>query len=139
MPTQPPTTSPPKPTTTPSPHTPEARAAFTASLTSASHHLSSTLTTRATDLHANTHAIAKQEADLKAQTGALEKESRRFQKEVEGARGKLKELGDIQNWAEVLERDLLVVEEAVRMGEEEEGREGKGGGRMGGGRENGWH
>ena len=58
---------------------------------------------------------------------------------MESARGKLKELGDIQNWAEVLERDLLVVEEAVRMGEEVVGWEGMGGGWMGGGRENGWH
>ena len=36
------------------------------------------------------------------------------------AAGKLKELGDIQNWAEVLERDLLVLEETMRMGEGEE-------------------
>lgn len=32
----------------------------------------------------------------------------------------MKELGDIQNWAEVLERDLLVLEETVREGEERE-------------------
>lgn len=53
----------------------------------------------------------------------------------------MKELGDIQNWAEVLERDLLVVEEALRMGEGEEGEEGKGRGGKGGkgGGENGWH
>ena len=36
------------------------------------------------------------------------------------AAGKLKELGDIQNWAEVLERDLLVLEETMRIGEGEE-------------------
>ena len=36
------------------------------------------------------------------------------------AADKLKELGDIQNWAEVLERDLLVLEETMRMGEGEE-------------------
>ena len=33
-----------------------------------------------------------------------------MEKEAERAGGKLKELGDIQNWAEVLERDLRVVE-----------------------------
>ena len=39
---------------------------------------------------------------------------------AEGARGALKELGDVQNWAELLERDILVLEDCVRRGEEEE-------------------
>lgn len=44
----------------------------------------------------------------------------------------MRELGDIQNWAEVLERDLRVLEETVTLGEggdvgwsdDEEGEEG---------------
>lgn len=49
---------------------------------------------------------------------SLRKETDKYNKAAEQARGKLKELGDIQNWAEVLERDLLVLEETVREGEE---------------------
>lgn len=40
---------------------------------------------------------------------------------------KLKELGDIQNWAEMLEREILVLEDAVGRGEMEGKKEGKGG------------
>lgn len=50
----------------------------------------------------------------------MRKETDKYNKAAEQARGKLKELGDIQNWAEVLERDLLVLEETVREGEESE-------------------
>lgn len=50
----------------------------------------------------------------------MKKETAKYNKAAEQARGKLKELGDIQNWAEVLERDLLVLEETVREGEERE-------------------
>lgn len=50
----------------------------------------------------------------------MKKETGKYNKAAEQARGKLKELGDIQNWAEVLERDLLVLEETVREGEERE-------------------
>lgn len=38
------------------------------------------------------------------------KERGKLEKEVKRRGGELKELGDIQNWAEVLERDLRVVE-----------------------------
>ena len=44
-------------------------------------------------------------------------EANRHQKVADDAAEKLKELGDIQNWAEVLERDLLVLEETMKMGE----------------------
>ena len=54
---------------------------------------------------------------------------------AEEAGRRLKEFGDLQNWAEVLERDLLVLEETVERGEvgsgwvteeEDEGEEGQG-------------
>lgn len=50
----------------------------------------------------------------------LADESKKHQKVADDAAGKLKELGDIQNWAEVLERDMLVIEEALKMGEGED-------------------
>ena len=45
---------------------------------------------------------------------------------AEDARGKLKEVGDVQNWAEVMERELLVLEETVRIVEEEKKASGDG-------------
>ena len=56
----------------------------------------------------------------------LKGETGKQNKVADEAAGKLKELGDIQNWAEVLERDLLVLEETVRMGEEGWGTEEEG-------------
>ena len=98
--------------------TSEARAAFTATLTSIGSTLDGELQTRASDIHANSGAIAKQEAEVAKQSAALRKESERYQKIADESRGKLKEIGDIQNWAEMLERDLLVLEETMRLGED---------------------
>ena len=119
--------------------TSEARAAFTATLTSIGTSLDNDLQARASDIHCNSAAIAKQEADVLKQGAGLKKESDRYQKVADESRGKLKEIGDIQNWAEILERDLLVLEETVRLGEEgrREGRKSGGHGR--GERANGWH
>ena len=96
--------------------TAEARAAFTASLLSAgTSTVQSDLQTRATDLHANTAAIDRQEQELLKQTKNLGKESDKWQKVVDdGARG-VKETGDVQNWAEMLERDLCVLEDTMAM------------------------
>ena len=59
-------------------------------------------------------------------TRALGKEREKQAKAAAEAAGKLKELGDIQNWAEVLEREILVLEDAVRRGEEKGSGVGKG-------------
>ncbi|MCJ1467292.1 hypothetical protein MMC07_005916 [Pseudocyphellaria aurata] len=119
--------------------TSEARAAFTATLTSIGTSLDSDLQARASDIHSNSTAIAKQEADVLKQGAALKKESNRYQKVADESREKLKEIGDIQNWAELLERDLLVLEETVRLGEDgrREGR--KSGGQVRRDGANGWH
>ncbi|KAI4120726.1 MAG: hypothetical protein LQ338_006810 [Usnochroma carphineum] len=111
--------------TPPSPtpqQTAEARAAFTASLLSAgTSTVESDLKTRAADLHANTAAIDKQEQALLKETKNLGKESDKWQKVVDdGARG-VKETGDVQNWAEMLERDLCVLEDTMAMVEEDGG------------------
>ena len=97
--------------------TAEARAAFTAHLTSIGNSHISSLEGRVSDIHSNSAAISKQEHDIAKQTKKLAVESKKQQKMADDAAGKLKELGDIQNWAEVLERDLLVLEETMRMGE----------------------
>ena len=82
---------------------------------------------RAADLHHNFAVIEKQEADLKKQTAALANESELWQKEIDKATNGLKSFGDLQNWAEMIERDFMVLEETLRLvegGEEVESASG---------------
>lgn len=95
--------------------TAEARAAVTASLASVGASVDNDLRTRTADLHANAEAISKQEKELAKQTAALAQESAKWEKLLDGGTKKLNEVGDIQNWAEMIERDLLVLEETVRL------------------------
>lgn len=107
--------------------TAEAREAFTAHLNSVGTHLDSDLQSRAKDIHANSAAIAKQENDVAKQSVALSKQTTQYQKIADEGRDKLKQIGDVQNWAEMIERDLLVVEETLkRMEEAAAGGEGRG-------------
>ena len=115
----------PNPTTATAPppdpqRTAEARAAFTAHLTSIGNSHLSTLESRVSDIHANSLAISKQEENLIKQTKKLSDESKKHQKVADEAGKKLKELGDIQNWAEVLERDLVVIEETMNLADGED-------------------
>jgi hypothetical protein len=103
--------------------TAEARAAVTASLASVGTSVDNELRTRTADLHTNSEAISKQERELAKQTAALAKESAQWEKLLNGGTKKLNEVGDIQNWAEMIERDLLVLEETVRMVEGKKGEE----------------
>lgn len=96
-------------------HTAEARAAVTASLASVGSSVDSEMRTRAADLHANSEAIKKQEKELAKQTAVLSKQSAQWQKLADTSTKKLNEIGDIQNWAEMIERDLLVLEETLRL------------------------
>lgn len=98
----------------------EALAAVQASLSAVGSSTDAELRVRAQDLHANSAAISKQEKELAKQTAALAKESAKWQKSADEATRKLNEIGDVQNWAEMLERDLLVVEETLRLVEGQE-------------------
>lgn len=89
--------------------TAEARAAVTASLSSVGASLDHEMRTRTADLHANAAAISKQEKELARQTAGLAKQSAEWDKLLQNGTKKLNEVGDIQNWAEMLERDLLVL------------------------------
>ncbi|KAI5370167.1 hypothetical protein Slin15195_G010450 [Septoria linicola] len=93
----------------------EARAAVLASLESAGSNYDHQFQRRAADLHANATAIAKQEATVQAQASTLARESAKLQKELDKATKGLNEIGDVQNWAETIERDLLVLEETLRL------------------------
>ncbi|KAI1745656.1 hypothetical protein F4680DRAFT_109800 [Xylaria scruposa] len=93
-------------------HVAEARAALVASM---SNMLDSELQSRASNLHANAAVISRQEQDVTRATEALRKENDKLAKVAKDAGRKIKELGNVQNWAEVLERDFLVLEETMRL------------------------
>jgi hypothetical protein len=73
------------------------------------------LKTRAQTLHANAAQLTKQEKDVRRETEGLRKETAKLGKVVAEGQRKVKELGNVQNWAEMLERDFLVVEETLRL------------------------
>lgn len=93
-------------------HVAEARAAVVASM---GNMLDSELQSRAGILHENAAALEKQERDVLRATEGLRRETVKLQAEADKAARKVKELGNVQNWAEVLERGFLVLEETVRL------------------------
>ena len=80
--------------------------------------LDSELQSRGAILHSNATALGKQETQLAKATDALRRENDKLSKVAEDAARKVKLLGNVQNWAEVLERDFLVLEETVRLANE---------------------
>ncbi|KAJ9304253.1 transcriptional regulator family: GCN5-like 1 [Paecilomyces variotii] len=124
----PPQPLPDNPQPSPAQRTAEARTAFTASLNSVGSNLDAELRSRAATLHSNAAALTKQENELQRATANLAKQNDQWQKVADQAREGLKEIGDVQNWAELIERDLLVVEETLRLVEEKEGRHDDDGG-----------
>lgn len=93
-------------------HVAEARAAVVASI---GNMLDSELQSRAGILHENAAALEKQERDVLRATEGLRRETQKLKAEADKAARKVKELGNVQNWAEVLERGFLVLEETVRL------------------------
>lgn len=85
--------------------------------------LDAELPSRAAVLHANAAALERQERDVVRATDGLRRETQKLRAEADKAARKVKELGNVQNWAEVLERGFLVLEETVRLangGDEDE-------------------
>jgi hypothetical protein len=100
----------------------EALAAFTATLHSVGTNLEQPLRDRAATITANEAALQRQEAELAEHTARLARQNASWAGLAEETREGLKEIGDVQNWAEMIERDLLVLEEmmdGVERGEEE--------------------
>ncbi|KAL7926606.1 hypothetical protein ACQKWADRAFT_280844 [Trichoderma austrokoningii] len=107
-------------------HVAEARAAVVASM---GNMLDSELQSRASILHDNAAALEKQERDVIRATEGLRRETAKLKAEADKAARRVKELGNVQNWAEVLERGFLVLEETVRLangGEDEDEDEDEG-------------
>ncbi|KAI5818242.1 GCN5-like 1 [Pyronema omphalodes] len=98
----------------------EARAALTREI----HNLGSTvdieLRDRITNIHNNANALDKQSQQLRNKTNQLAKTTKQWGSMADNARGKLKEIGDIQNWAELIEHDLMVIEETLRIVHDED-------------------
>jgi len=113
--------------------TAEARNAFVGTLHSVGSHADTAFQTRAQDIQANAAVLARQESGVQRETAALARQTAALSKVADDAAGKLKELGDVQNWAEMLQRDLLVLEETVRIVDEEGKEVAKNGPREGGG------
>lgn len=90
----------------------QARTALVASIGNTLDH---ELQTRASLLHANQAAIEKQERDVERALADLRREDDRLLKVLDKGSREVKELGDVQNWAERLERDFLVLEETMRL------------------------
>ncbi|KAK4189867.1 hypothetical protein QBC35DRAFT_461646 [Podospora australis] len=90
----------------------EARNAVVASI---GNMLDRELTGRARLLHENNAAIEKQEKDVTKALEGLKKENDKTQKVVETTARKVKEIGHVQNWAEMLEREFVILEETLRL------------------------
>lgn len=75
---------------------------------------------RATALHRGERVIKKQQADVLRATASLQQANRQLEAVVEDVSWKLREVGDLQNWTELLEQRFLVVEETLRLAAEGE-------------------
>lgn len=83
--------------------------------------IDSQLQSRAGILHDNAAALDKQERDVVRATEGLRRETEKLAREADAAARRVKELGNVQNWAEVLERGFLVLEETVRLANRQDG------------------
>lgn len=110
------------PSTTTTLHMTEARDALVATM---SNLFDTELQSRASLLHANASQLSRQEADVAKATESLRKENDKLAKVAREAGKRIKETGNVQNWAEVLERDFLVLEETLRLAREGSGDEGE--------------
>jgi GCN5-like protein 1 (GCN5L1) len=72
---------------------------------------------RMTTIHSNNTQLAAQQVLVAKETAKLAKQNAQWQKMADKSAGQLKEIGDIQNWAEMIENDFLIVEETLRLAE----------------------
>ncbi|KAJ5984269.1 hypothetical protein N7481_006368 [Penicillium waksmanii] len=91
----------------------EALAAFTATLHSVGTNLEAPLLDRATTITSNAAALQRQENELAETTARLARQNAQWAGLADETRDGLKEIGDVQNWAEMIERDLLVLEDMM--------------------------
>jgi predicted nucleic acid-binding Zn-ribbon protein len=71
-------------------------------------------------------SISAQRRILVQDTQKLSRQAQELEKTLGQSVDQLKEMGDLQNWAEVVFRDISVIEETLRMVEEEEAANSRG-------------
>jgi hypothetical protein len=109
----------------------EALAAFTATLHSVGTNLEAPLRERAANIQSNAAVLERQEAELAENTQRLARQNQQWVGFADETRDGLKEIGDVQNWAEMIERDLLALEDmmdVVERGHESENADERGDG-----------
>ncbi|KAK9479598.1 hypothetical protein V1514DRAFT_318824 [Lipomyces japonicus] len=78
---------------------------------------------RITSVHANAKHISTQSKHLRAQTFVLARDTRTWHDVAARAGAVLKQAGDVQNWAEILQVEICGLEEAARLVHEEHERQ----------------
>ncbi|KAH0283536.1 hypothetical protein M436DRAFT_51386 [Aureobasidium namibiae CBS 147.97] len=78
------------------------------------------LTERTEAIVSASQSIAAQKRILIQDTQKLSQQAQELEKTMNQSVDQLKELGDLQNWAEVVFRDISVIEETLRMVDEQE-------------------
>ncbi|KAJ5796065.1 transcriptional regulator family: GCN5-like 1 [Penicillium psychrosexuale] len=102
----------------------EALAAFTATLHSVGTNLEAPLRDRAANIQSNAVVLERQEAELAENTQRLARQNQQWVGFADETRDGLKEIGDVQNWAEMIERDLLALEDMMDVVESGHGEHG---------------
>lgn len=93
----------------------EARAVLLATMNNVGSRFDPDLQERSRNLHANTAVISKQETNLMTATKKLAKETDKLKIVADKGLKTLKDAGNLQNFSEVLDRDLLILEETMRL------------------------
>lgn len=103
--------------------TAEAKKAFTASLNNVGSSLDTELQSTARNIHSNSKALDRQEKDVEKEIKKLSKQSDAMQKVVDKTNRDLREFDFHSFEASIgadLERDLMLIEETLRIVEEDE-------------------
>ncbi|KAK9451342.1 uncharacterized protein V1518DRAFT_408299 [Limtongia smithiae] len=94
---------------------PDMRRQFYRDLQGLTRYVDRDLRQRITSVHANAKHISAQSKHIRVQTYAVAKETRKWEELASKAALGLKEAGDVQNWAEILEVELSALEETMRL------------------------
>ncbi|KAK9455759.1 hypothetical protein V1511DRAFT_510624 [Dipodascopsis uninucleata] len=70
---------------------------------------------RISSVHTNAKHISVQSRNIRSLTYSLVKETRKWEEIAGRATMTLKEAGDVQNWAEILEVEISALEETIRL------------------------
>ncbi|KAK9384055.1 uncharacterized protein V2V93DRAFT_319026 [Kockiozyma suomiensis] len=93
----------------------ELRRQFYRDLQSLTQYVDRDLRQRITSVHANAKHISTQTKEIRVRTGALAQDTTKWEELADKATQALKEAGDVQNWAEILEVEISALEETMRI------------------------